>query len=541
MAQHAPITRFYHHLFSQWGKAQGLHTISELICRRLAVDFAVEKTALIVAYKSHWKMLFSMQADDLSHHFPPIEIPDHIDIPFYQITKAIRRAEPYMDDIGETRRLWLPLERRAVIVGCLVIDLPKVVQNAPITSDHFKKLATLLAAELDASLVNETIQDEHAGRRTAERELQIRLDEQHSLFLQLQALHDISFKLWRATSMDNMFFTAVDEAKRVLCIDRLAIFLFKEQGRMQGTYGTDLEGNTVDERYFESAIPDMWFANHTVENKEYLVVEKNTQIIHDLKPLGILGWSAYLSLWDEDTPIGWIACDNLLTGAPIHDYQKHVLKQFGFIVSQHFVRRQAEEKLISLNAELEQRVAERTEALQCANEQLEIMSRLDPLTNVANRRVFDARFIEEWRRAERHQLPLSLLVIDVDHFKHYNDHYGHAAGDDCLREIAHALSSLERRAGALFARYGGEEFVLLLPGQDQCAARYTAKRAVDTIYRLQLPRKQGADSAPNVVTISVGGCTVIPSSHISPTQFFERTDGALYDAKSKGRNQFVIA
>ncbi|GAL07515.1 two-component response regulator [Photobacterium aphoticum] len=165
--------------------------------------------------------------------------------------------------------------------------------------------------------------------------------------------------------------------------------------------------------------------------------------------MGVLGWSAYLSLWDEDTPIGWIACDNLISGGPIHDYQQHILKQFGFMVSQHFVRRKAEESLISLNAELEQRVTERTNELQRANAQLEIMSRQDPLTGVANRRMFDTRFIEEWRRAERHQLPISLLVIDVDHFKHYNDHYGHAAGDDCLRAIAQALSSLERRAGAV--------------------------------------------------------------------------------------------
>ncbi|MGF1723397.1 GGDEF domain-containing protein [Photobacterium nomapromontoriensis] len=495
---------------------------------------------LVVAYKAHWKMLFEMNNDGIEYQFPPIEIPDSSDIPFYQITKAIRLRTPTIIEQDAIRRLLLPLERRSTTIGCLVIDLPPLASNASLTSNDFIPLATLLASELDASLVNASIQDEHAGRRTAERELQITLNEQHSLHLQLQALHDISFKLWRASSIDNLLFTAVDEAKKTLCIDRLAIFLFTENGRMQGTYGTDIHGATVDEHYFESDIPDMWFASHTLKNKEYLVVNKNTPLIHDLKQVGF-GWSAYLSLWDDDTPIGWIACDNLLSGIPMYDYHQQVLKQFGFIVSQHFVRRQAEEKLIQLNTELEERVAARTGELQQVNQKLEKISRLDPLTEIANRRVFDECFAEEWRRAERHQLPLSLLIIDVDHFKNYNDTYGHAAGDQCLKAIASTLAAIERRAGALFARYGGEEFVLLLPGQDHLAAKYAAKRVLLAIQKLKLPRVNGADSAPNIVTISAGGCTIIPTPCCSPADFFKRTDMALYEAKSRGRNQYFMS
>lgn len=556
LAQNALLTQFYQPLLNHWSKAHGFRTLCELTCRHFALVFGVEKITLAVAYKSHWKIMLDMTEAGIQFHLPPLVFPEHSDVPFHQMHKAVRQHRPALlhdielnpephvprSVVSHTQkiRLLLPLVRRGIGIGCLTVDLPDNAATRQLQEDDFLQLSTLLAAELDAFLLNASIQDEHIGRRSAERELKISLQEQQHLQQQLQTLHDISFQLWRAHSMDHMLFTAVDEAKKHLDIDRMAIFLFEEGERMQGTYGTDLQGNTVDEHYFESAIPDMWFATLTLEQKEYLAIEENTPLYHDLKQVGF-GWSAYVSLWDEDTPIGWIACDNLLSGMPLRDYHRQILKQFGFIVSQHLVRRRAEEQLIRLNTELEQRVSERTQALLQANEKLEKISRQDPLTEVANRRVFDEMFAEEWRRAERHQLPLSLLIMDVDHFKHYNDSYGHAAGDHCLKTLAKALSSLERRAGALFARYGGEEFVLLLPGQDQQAARYAAKRALYAVQALQLPRENGADSAPDIVTISIGVSTIIPSSCRTPGDFFKQADLALYEAKSKGRNQLFVA
>ncbi|MGF1700552.1 GGDEF domain-containing protein [Photobacterium makurazakiensis] len=539
MAQHEDLDRFFQRILTQWGKAHGLRTICELTCRNLFLSFGAKKAQLVVAYKSRWKTLLEMKADGIHYQFPPLEIPKDNTIPFYQITKAIRQRHTQVIELDAVRRFLLPIERRSTIIGCLVFDLPRNEKNDKLDSHHFSPLSTLIASELDSYLINASIQDEHSGRRSAERELKISIDEQHNLQQQLQALHDISFKLWRANSVDDMMFIAVDEAKKNLKIDRVAIFIFQDNKRMRGTYGTDIHGNTVDEHYFESAIPNDWFATETLKNKEYFSVQKDTPLYHDFKQVGF-GWNGYISLWDEDTPIGWIACDNLLSGMPLHENHYQLLKQFGFIVSQHYVRRQAEEKLRKLNAELEIRVNKRTEELQQANEKLEKISRLDPLTCIANRRVFDEQFAEEWRRAERHQLPLSLLIIDVDHFKLYNDTYGHAAGDQCLKAIAQCLVDLERRAGALFARYGGEEFVLLLPGQDHSAARYAAKRVIHAIQALQIPRTNGAESAPNIVTISVGGGTIIPSSYRSPDHFFEQTDLALYEAKSLGRNQYFM-
>lgn len=536
MTQTGRLNHFYQRILEQWSKAHGLRTVCELTCRNLSESFAASQAQLVVAYKSRWKTLLEMDHSGIRYQFPPIDITDSNCIPFFQVTRAIRQRKPKVDSHDGGKRLCLPLERRSQIIGCLIVDFP---DNQLPDGDEFAFLATLMASELDAYLLSESIQDEHDGRRSAERELQISQQEQEVLKEQLQALHDISFKLWRAHSMDNMLFTAVDEAKKLLHIDRMAIFLFKGDDRMQGTYGTDIHGNTVNEHYFESKIPDLWFINHIEgkKTKEYLAIENNTPLYHDLKQVGF-GWSAYISLWDEDTPVGWIACDNLLTGMPTHHYHQQLLKQFGFIISQHLVRRQAEENLINLNRELEQRVTDRTAELEQVNRKLEKISRLDPLTSVFNRRVFDERISEEWRRAERHQLPLSLLIIDVDHFKAYNDNYGHAAGDQCLKIIANTLAILEKRAGALFARYGGEEFVLLLPGQNKYAARYAAHNAIRAISNLQLPRTQGADSAPDIVTISIGGSTITPSEQSSPSDFFKQADMALYEAKSLGRNQY---
>lgn len=532
------IQDFYEQVLTLAGKSYGLRTTCEQICRNLLLSFSVEKAILVVAHKRRWKTLLTVGKAGIAYLSPPVDYKDKEAFPFHHVTKAIRHKLPTLTKHENARRLSLPLERHSQIIGCLIVDFPQNDITAQLKPSDFRFLAVLLACELNASMIDAIIQDEHSGRRIAERELQIRQHEQHNLQKQLQALHDISFKLWRAHSLDNMLFTAVDEAKKQLSIDRLAIFLFKPQHRMQGTYGTDVHGNTVNEQYYESDIPDLWFATRILQQKgEYLAIKENTPLFHDLKVVGF-GWSAYISLWDEDTPIGWIACDNLLSGMPLPNHMHQLLKQFGFIVSQHLVRRQAEEKLIQLNTELEQRVAERTLALQQAKDKLEKVSQEDPLTQVANRRLFDKRFSEEWRRSERHRLPLSLLIVDVDHFKEYNDSFGHAAGDLCLKKIAEALAPIERRAGALFARYGGEEFVLLLPGQDAKAAKYTAERSLEAVRALCITSPPDAHS--NIVTISIGGCTVTPSATGSADAFFKLADNALYQAKSNGRNQLIM-
>ncbi|MDP2559539.1 diguanylate cyclase domain-containing protein [Psychrobium sp. 1_MG-2023] len=178
-------------------------------------------------------------------------------------------------------------------------------------------------------------------------------------------------------------------------------------------------------------------------------------------------------------------------------------------------------------------VDERTKELSIANEKLEQVSRTDSLTELANRRYMDAFFVKEWSRAARHQTNLSVIMLDIDHFKAYNDFYGHQAGDECLKVVAQALAGIVGRPGDLVARYGGEEFSIIV-AQTENVERI-AENARLAVERLKLPHL--ASSTGEFISISVGVCSVIPSSHFVPNLLIKAADDALYQAKEKGRNR----
>ncbi len=189
-----------------------------------------------------------------------------------------------------------------------------------------------------------------------------------------------------------------------------------------------------------------------------------------------------------------------------------------------------------LYASLEQRVAERTETLAVVNRRLEQLSISDALTGLANRRRFDDVLASEWLRALRGSTSLGLVLVDVDHFKRYNDHYGHVGGDRCLRAVATAIQAVARQDVDLAARYGGEEFALILPGADLRGARAVATRARDAVLALREPH---AASPLHCVTISLGAAALVPRNSVEPAQFLQAADAALYCAKQQGRNRVV--
>ncbi|GAB2901200.1 diguanylate cyclase [Uliginosibacterium flavum] len=189
--------------------------------------------------------------------------------------------------------------------------------------------------------------------------------------------------------------------------------------------------------------------------------------------------------------------------------------------------------LLERNLELEALVEERTQALAEANARLEALSYTDGLTGIANRRSFDRMLAQEWSRAQRVGAPLSLILLDVDLFKHFNDHYGHQAGDSCLQALAHALTQAVQRAGDLVARYGGEEFVVLLPNTNTHDAIDTARRIQHEISQLALPHH---DTRPGTVTVSLGVASLHPSRQRTPEELIRQADAALYRAKQSGRN-----
>ncbi|MBF0247737.1 MAG: GGDEF domain-containing protein [Alphaproteobacteria bacterium] len=165
------------------------------------------------------------------------------------------------------------------------------------------------------------------------------------------------------------------------------------------------------------------------------------------------------------------------------------------------------------------------------------LSSIDSLTGIGNRRAFDDRLDEEWRRAERGGASLSLLFVDVDFFKLYNDTYGHRAGDKCLKAIARVLEKGAARGGEFAARYGGEEFVILLPNASTEDVEKTASHLIALVAEQKIPHSASA-AAPHV-TVSIGGATMTPTTQASMDDLVERADEALYKAKEGGRNRYV--
>ncbi len=203
-------------------------------------------------------------------------------------------------------------------------------------------------------------------------------------------------------------------------------------------------------------------------------------------------------------------------------------------------------QLAEANVKLEDRVRRRTEALQGANEalttanrQLEVFSRTDGLLQIANRKCFDDRLLEESTRASRSHQPLSLLMIDVDFFKRYNDRYGHQAGDHCLQVVARAVSSAVHRPSDLVARYGGEELVVILPDTDEAGSLKIAQEICSAVAQLALPHEDS--SVVPYVTVSVGAASVVFSVQDGGVSLLARADQALYQAKDTGRNRVCVA
>ena len=197
-----------------------------------------------------------------------------------------------------------------------------------------------------------------------------------------------------------------------------------------------------------------------------------------------------------------------------------------------------------LHASLERKVTERTtqsahatDLLKLANQRLEQLSATDPLTAVANRRRLDDVLATEWQRGQRSETPLAVAMIDIDHFKLYNDHYGHTAGDRCLQRVAHQLGATVRTTD-LVARYGGEEFTIFMPDTDTTAGLRSAKRLRTAIPELAEPH---TPTTTGIVTVSIGVAATVPTPDSNPDALLELADAELHQAKRSGRNQVRAA
>jgi diguanylate cyclase (GGDEF)-like protein len=206
----------------------------------------------------------------------------------------------------------------------------------------------------------------------------------------------------------------------------------------------------------------------------------------------------------------------------IHNYEVHTAQGFTVVARAEVTDLVRKEQLLAQ-----------------ANEQLSLQSATDGLTGIANRRRFDETLDIEWQRAARNGNSLSLLMVDIDHFKLFNDHYGHLAGDECLRRVSHVLASCVRRAGEILARYGGEEFVMLMPGADQTQAVAMAQRCLNRIAQEAIPH--GSSPSAQHVTFSIGIACVMPSGSREAASLVNAADTAMYRAKMAGRARYEVA
>ncbi|VXD17039.1 Diguanylate cyclase (GGDEF) domain-containing protein [Planktothrix serta PCC 8927] len=199
------------------------------------------------------------------------------------------------------------------------------------------------------------------------------------------------------------------------------------------------------------------------------------------------------------------------------------------------------QQLLQQNNQLTQEIKTRQkveENLQTVNRQLQNLASCDSLTSLANRRHFDEYFQQTWKQMIEVQQPLSLLLCDLDFFKHYNDHYGHPAGDICLKLVAQALDRSVSHSRDLVARYGGEEFAIILPNTDLSGALKVAQTIHQEVQQLKINHEYSTVSS--IVTVSIGVSYQIPQKDTSAEHLLTIADQALYEAKQKGRNQYCV-
>ena len=246
----------------------------------------------------------------------------------------------------------------------------------------------------------------------------------------------------------------------------------------------------------------------------------------------------------EDLPRVDEMYERCRTGRPVNTMEYRWKKKDGSylwiegnLVLHHHPETGEPEGFINVIRNISNRKAEEARLHQALDEAEELASS-DSLTGVANRRRFDEHLHGEWLRAIRAGTPTSILMLDVDYFKQYNDRYGHLAGDECLKEIATIIGSCIRRQTDLEARFGGEEFAVVLPNTDLVGALYIGEQIRQAVQERHIPHE---GNTWEVVTVSIGCATAVPQRGSLCTELIESADRALYDAKSSGRNRVRLA
>jgi diguanylate cyclase (GGDEF)-like protein/PAS domain S-box-containing protein len=360
--------------------------------------------------------------------------------------------------------------------------------------------------------------------KRAQSELVYRAEREHTLRLMTQRIRE-------TLDLEAILLTAVTEIQRTFQADRTLIFRLNSdhsgvviQEAVRPAYPVTLAMRWEDECF----PPDCYAA----------YAQGQGRIVSDVE---LDSWGDCLVEFMEETGV------QSKMVAPILQRQSDgSMRVWGLLITHACAtpRRWQPDELDLLQQVAEQLAialhqAELHQQLQTANQELERISNTDALTQIANRRYFDRSLAQEWQRAQREQMPLALILCDIDFFKQYNDTYGHPAGDVCITAVAQVLQGCLHRSGDCLARYGGEEFAVILPHTDQMGAETMARKMQRAIAALNLPH--AAHPTAQRITLSFGLAMALPQTGLSPQDLLSRADQALYQAKQTGRNRVCLA
>ena len=356
--------------------------------------------------------------------------------------------------------------------------------------------------------------------------LDITKRKQLELELQQQAERErlvrvITQQIRQSLSIDQILATAVTEVCQCLQADRVVVYCYEPNGKSVVVAESvapgwnSIVGITVHESWFEQSTSSYLLAAPLAisEIQQLELPHQVRELVEQQQVKAVLAAPIFI----ENQLLGVLAVHQCSATRQWQRFEITLLEQLA-----------AQLAIAIQQSQLYQR-------LEQANRELQSLVTKDSLTKIANRRYFDQYLNQEWRRLAREQLPLSLILCDIDFFKLYNDTYGHQAGDECLQEVARAIVRVVQRPADLVARYGGEEFAVILPNTAIAGAARVAEQIRSEVKAVVLP--QGSS---DYLTLSVGVASAVPLLESAATRLFAAADQALYQAKQQGRDRVIL-
>lgn len=350
---------------------------------------------------------------------------------------------------------------------------------------------------------------------------------------ELRRLIEITEKVNTGVLLEDVLNYVYDSFRQLLPYDRIGFSLLEDGGQLLRAVWARSEASVM-------ALPRGYVASIRGSSLETILASRAPRILNDLE--------AYFREHPQSDSTRRIlsegiraslTCPLIAMGKPVGFIFFSSMRQgvYGNGHIELFVQIAGQLAIIVEKARLYEELLNTRRLLEASNRALDRLASMDGVTRLPNRRFFDEQFPLEWKRMQRAGAPLALIMIDVDHFKAYNDTHGHPAGDACLQQLALTLRSALPRETDFVARYGGEEFVVVLPATDLAGARYVADLLKQAVSQMGVGQ-QGGGACPSV-TVSLGVASMLPAPGQQPGALTQIADQALYQAKLAGRNCVV--